>query len=147
MVWEMAQWFNRPKFRFPRTHTKLGMVPCICDPRAPTVRCEVESRESQGAPHSSSPGIHGSEQETLAYKRWKARTHTYVVLGNDIHVFPQTLCTNERGRKGERRERENTRTYNGVVGWTQNEDETFSVLSPIRHSIICGKEEASQRID
>lgn len=142
----MAQWFNRPKFRFPRTHTKLGMVPCICDPRAPTVRCEVESRESQGAPTAALLASTAVNKRPLLIKGGRQGPTPMLSLEMTYMCFPKH-CVQMREGGRERGERENTRTYNGVVGWTQNEDETFSVLSPIRHSIICGKEEASQRID
>lgn len=38
----------------PRTHIKLGMVACISNPRALTVRCVMETGES---PDASKPGI------------------------------------------------------------------------------------------
>lgn len=105
MVWEMAQWFNRPKFSFPRTHTKLGMVPCICDPRAPTVRCEVENRESRGALTAALLASMAVNKRPLLIKGGR-QGPTPMLSSEMTHMCFPKHCVQMRGRKGERREGE-----------------------------------------
>lgn len=82
---EMAQWFKWTYVQNPRTHIKPGMAACIYNPGAPTVRCEMETGESQALLSQLSWWAQ-QWTETLSHTKWMARTNTQVVLPPSVYL-------------------------------------------------------------